>query len=262
MNMETTLSTDTELVFRAVPGIPMVRSGDDLPSLLLEAVKAASFQFYNRDILVVAQKIVSKAEGRIVKLSDVRPGARAIELAGIVDKDPRLVELILSETAQVVRTRPGLLIVRHRLGFVMANAGIDQSNISHSEGEAALLLPLDPDASCHAIADHFRKERSVDIGVIMVDSIGRAWRNGTIGTAIGVHGIQALVDLRGQNDLFERPLVSTEIGYADEIAAGASLIMGQAGEARPAVLVRGLGQHKGNGRTADLIRPLEIDLFQ
>ena len=197
-------------------------------------------------MLVVAQKIVSKAEGRHVDLAKVRPSPQAEKLAAEVDKDPRLVEVILGESRRVVRHRPGVLIVEHRLGFIMANAGVDRSNVEPQAGaEPVLLLPRDPDAAAASLRErliaHFRKTfpRS-RLGVIVTDSWGRAWRRGTVGVALGVAGLPALMDMRGKPDLFGHELRVTQTGFADEIASAASLVMGQADEARPAVLVRGL----------------------
>jgi coenzyme F420-0:L-glutamate ligase / coenzyme F420-1:gamma-L-glutamate ligase len=211
-------------------------------------------------VLAVAQKIVSKAEGRMVDLRKVTPSARAKSLAQATGKDARLVELILSESAEVLRHRPGVLIVVHRLGIVLANAGIDQSNVGGSNH--ALLLPLDPDRSAAEIRGRLRDATGIDVAIVIIDSIGRAWRNGTIGTAIGVSGIPGLLDLRSRPDLFGRRLESTEVGLADELAAAASLVMGQAAEGRPVALVRGLGYERRDGDAGELVRAREKDLFR
>jgi coenzyme F420-0:L-glutamate ligase/coenzyme F420-1:gamma-L-glutamate ligase len=189
------------------------------------------------------------------------PSPRAIELAPQCAKDPRLVELILSEASEVMRVRPGVLIVRHRLGLVLANAGIDQSNIDHGAGPHALLLPVDPDESCRRIRAGLRDQTGADVAVLIIDSLGRAWRQGTTGTAIGVSGMTALLDLRGKPDLYERKLETSELGLADEVAAAASLMMGQANEGTPVVLVRGLRYPRAEGSAADLVRPRHMDLF-
>jgi coenzyme F420-0:L-glutamate ligase/coenzyme F420-1:gamma-L-glutamate ligase len=210
---------------------------------------------------VLAQKIVSKAEGRSVPLADVTPSAAALELAPQCDKDPRLVELILSEAQAVMRVRKGVLIVRHRLGLVLANAGIDQSNVDQSGGPVALLLPIDPDASAAALRAVLSAQTGVDIAVLIIDSLGRAWRTGTTGVAIGVSGIAGLLDLRGAPDIHGRRLETSELGLADELAAAASLAMGQANEGRPIVLIRGVTQGRREGSAAELIRPAAIDLF-
>src|SRR4051812_152944 len=203
---------DGALCLVPLRGIPLIQHGDDLASLILQALDATHQRLQPRDVLVVAQKIVSKAEGRSVDLCSVTPSDRAIQYAEMVGKDARLVELILSESTEVVRHRPGVLIVAHRLGLVMANAGIDVSNVAPEGEQRVLLLPLDPDRSCREIRERLHARTGVDVAVLVIDSIGRAWRNGTVGTAIGVSGLPALVDLRGQPDLFGRALQSTEIG--------------------------------------------------
>jgi coenzyme F420-0:L-glutamate ligase/coenzyme F420-1:gamma-L-glutamate ligase len=246
-----------------IPDIPMVRPGDDLAGVLIGACARAALQPGDNDILVIAQKIVSKAEGRYVDLAKVEPSARAQRLAGEVHKDARLVEVILRESRGVVRHRPGVLIVEHRLGFIMANAGVDRSNVDPAIGaEPVLLLPHDPDTSAaglrRRIADHFVSHP----GVIISDSWGRAWRRGTIGVALGVAGLPALLDLRGRSDLFGKELRVTQTGFADEIASAASLLMGQADEARPAVLVRGLSWSGAPSPAAALTRTAEEDLFR
>jgi len=249
-----------ELLLTPLRGIPNVQAGDDLAAIILAALRTSDRSLAAGDILVVAQKIVSKAEGRMVDLRTVTPSARAVTLARATEKDPRIVELILAESTDVLRHRPGALIVAHRLGMVLANAGIDQSNVG---GEAcALLLPLDPDRSCAAIRRKLADATGVDVGVMIIDSIGRAWRNGTIGTAIGVSGLPGLLDLRGTPDLFGRVLETTEVGLADELAAAASLVMGQAGEGRPVVLARGVGYGRRDGSAQELIRAREKDLFR
>ena len=245
----------------ALPGLPMVREGDDLPALILAGLQRAGQTLRERDVVVIAQKIVSKAEGRTVDLADVVPSARAIALADEVGKDARIVEVVLSESTKVVRSRPNLMIMQHRLGFVMANAGVDQSNVAEADGHhRALLLPLDPDGSAERIRSALA--RHADVGVIISDSFGRPWRRGTAGVAIGSAGIPSVIDLRGQPDLFGRTLEVSIIGFADEIAAAASLLQGQAAEAQPVIVVRGLAWHAPNMPVADVVRPPEEDLFQ
>jgi coenzyme F420-0:L-glutamate ligase/coenzyme F420-1:gamma-L-glutamate ligase len=246
-----------------IPNVPMIRPGDDLAGLLIAACERSALVPSESDVWVVAQKIVSKAEGRYVDLAGVRPSARARELAVEVDKDPRLIEVILGESRRVVRQRRGVLIVEHRLGFIMANAGVDRSNVDPAAGaEPVLLLPRDPDASAAGLLDrltaHFRKR----FGVIVTDSFGRAWRRGTVGVALGAAGIPALMDLRGQPDLFGLALRVTQTGFADEIASAASLLMGQANEAQPAVLVHGLSWAGEPSPGAALIRAADEDLFR
>ena len=243
--------------------IKLVEPGDDLGAIAVEAFVANGVVPEKGDVLVVAQKVVSKAEGRYVDVAAVEPSARAIDLAREVDKDPRFVEVVLSESKRVVRHRPGLLIVEHNLGFVMANAGIDHSNVpTEGDRERVLLLPEDPDGSARLLRQHLAQVFGTEIGVIISDSFGRPWRKGTVGIALGAAGLPALIDLRGHPDLFGRELLVTETGFADEIAAAAGLLMGQADEAIPMVLVRGLGWSAPEVPAAALIRPAEHDLFR
>ena len=241
-----------------------MQAGDDLARLVLDGLAASGERLDDGDVLVLAQKIVSKAEGRSVRLADVTASPRARELAAQCDKDPRLVELILSESAEVLRVRPGVIVVAHRLGFVLANAGIDRSNVERDsdDDERVLLLPRDPDGSARRLRDALKIATGAEVGVIVNDSIGRAWRTGTVGTALGVAGLPALADLRGRPDLFERALQTTEVGLADEIAAAASLLMGQADEGRPIVLLRGLAVERRTGSGQELIRRRELDMFR
>jgi coenzyme F420-0:L-glutamate ligase/coenzyme F420-1:gamma-L-glutamate ligase len=244
-------------------GIPLIEPGDDLAAVLAQALRASGIAPRDGDVLVVAQKIVSKAEGRYVALAAVAPSPRALELAGPLKKDPRLVEVILRESREVVRYREGLLIVEHRLGFVMANAGVDQSNIVHdAEGERVLLLPADPDRSCAALKERLDAEFGADLAVVMNDSFGRPWRNGVVGVAIGAAGLPCVMDMVGEPDLFGRALRVTEVALADEIAAAASMVMGQADEGTPAVHIRGLAWRGVPGRASDLVRAKERDMFR
>jgi coenzyme F420-0:L-glutamate ligase/coenzyme F420-1:gamma-L-glutamate ligase len=238
----------------ALPGLPMVQAGDDLAAQLSAAMARAGLAPEPGDVLAIAQKIVSKAEGRSIALASVAPSQAARDLAAQTGKDARLVELILSESERVVRARPNLIIVKHRLGFVMANAGIDQSNVG--EDGHALLLPRDPDASAAALAAR------LGLPVVITDSFGRAWRRGTVGVAIGAAGLPALQDLRGRPDLFGRTLMVSITGFADEIAAAAGLVMGQGAEGIPAVLLRGLAWSGAVNPAAELLRPAQEDLFQ
>jgi coenzyme F420-0:L-glutamate ligase/coenzyme F420-1:gamma-L-glutamate ligase len=232
-------ATPPDLVLAAPPGIPMIAAGDDLAAIIVAALRDAGLALGAGDVLVLAQKIVSKAEGRSVDLATVTPSSRAIALGKETGKDARLVELILAESTEVLRHRPGVLIVDH-----------------------VLLLPRDPDRSCAELRCAIAAATGVEVGVMIIDSIGRAWRNGTIGTAIGVAGLPGLLDLRGTPDLYGRPLETTEVGLADELAAAASLVMGQAGEGRPVVLARGLGYGRRDGNARELVRPREKDLFR
>jgi len=246
-----------------IPDIPMVRPGDDLAGLLIAACERNALAPADGDVVVVAQKIVSKAEGRYVDLAKVKPSPRAASLAAEVNKDPRLVEVILGESRRVVRQRPGVLIVEHRLGFIMANAGVDRSNVQPEAGEEpVLLLPRDPDHSAAALLARFAAQFDRRLGVIVADSWGRPWRRGTVGVALGAAGIPVVLDLRGRRDLFAQELRVTQTGFADEIASAASLLMGQANEAIPAVLVRGLSWQQEAAPASTLIRPAEEDLFR
>jgi coenzyme F420-0:L-glutamate ligase / coenzyme F420-1:gamma-L-glutamate ligase len=252
-----------KLELLAIPGLPMIKAGDDLAALIAEGFLRAGLKPQPGDVLALAQKIVSKAEGRSIELAKVKPSERAVALAAEVQKDPRLVELILSESVRVVRSRPNVLIVEHRLGFVMANAGIDQSNVAPQDGvQRALLLPVDPDGSAAALRTRLAGLCGVEMAVVIIDSFGRPWRRGTVGVAIGAAGLPALLDLRGNPDLFGRELQVSISGFADEIAAAASLVMGQGDEAQPAVLVRGLAWSAPANPASELVRPATEDMFR
>ena len=252
-----------ELTLTALPGIPAVRPGDDVATLLLAAVADAGLSLQDGDVLVLAQKIVSKAEGRQISLAAITPDVEAQEVARVTGKDARLVALILRESEAISRMAPGVLIVRHRLGFTSANAGIDRSNVAPEGGEEqVLLLPEDPDQSASAIHQAIYDRTGTQIGVVISDSHGRPFRLGTAGVAIGVAGIPALWDRRGEADLYGYTLQHTEVGIADEIAAAASLLMGQGAEGLPAVLVRGLVLPASSGRANDLYRPVDKDLYR
>ncbi len=242
------------LEFTAIADIPSVQAGDDLLEML------DGYAFEDDDILIVAQKIISKSEGRMVALDSVTPSTEAKQLAEKVEKDPRLVELILRESVGVVRAVPGLLIVQHRLGFTLANAGIDASNVD--KNDHVLLLPEAPDASAQCLRQDIKNITGKNVGVIITDSWGRPWRLGTVGFAIGVAGLPAVIDLCGQPDLNGRELQTTTIGIADELAAAASILMGQADEGRPVVVARGLALPSVTGTASELIRPLDGDAFR
>ncbi len=254
----------TALTLTPLPGIPLIQPGDDLAQLILEALKRADIELLNGDILVLAQKIVSKAEGRLVNLAEIQPSPRARELAQRTQKDPRLVEMILRESREVLRTRPGTIIVEHRLGFVCASAGVDHSNVQGLDEthDWALLLPENPDASAQAIRARLEEASGARIGVLIIDSHGRAWRLGTMGVAIGLAGLPGLLDLRGCPDLFDFRLQITQVGVADELAAAASLVMGQAAEGTPVVHVRGFPYPLREASLRELLRPKEQDLFR
>jgi len=241
--------------------IPLIRQGERLADILLNALTQNKIALEDNDILVLAQKIVSKAEGRMVRLADVQPSPRALDLAAQSGKDPRIVELILQESAEILRVRFGTIIVEHRLGFICANAGIDQSNVS-GDSETALLLPLHPDQSARELRATLEQISGKRIGVMIIDSHGRAWRIGTVGMCIGLSGLPALIDERGWKDLFGYTLKITIVGVADELAAAASIMMGQAAEGAPAVHVRGFPYPLTEGSLAELLRPKEQDMFR
>lgn len=244
----------------ALDGLPLVMPGDDITGLIIAALDTARETLIDGDVLVIAQKIISKTEHRYVSLASVTPSAAAVTLAEKTGKDPRLVELILRESIAVVRYRPGVIIVEHRLGIVHANAGIDQSNIEGDD--RVLLLPEDPDASAAHIRARLMEHYGVDTAIIINDSGGRAWRNGVIGYAIGCAGINPLVDLRGTEDLYGRRLKVTQVAVADELAGAASMMMGQGKEAIPAVIIRGARVEHGDGGAGVLIRDPSEDLFR
>lgn len=258
------MSCSTSLRLIPVSSIPLVHEGDNLCELIRDALHREGNVLKNGDVLVIAQKIISKSEGRLVDLKNVSPGDQASKLANEVNKDPRLVQLILDESSEVVRYRHDVLVVEHKLGFVMANAGIDMSNVQQgSEDESALLLPVDPDLSARKLRRDLGKEFNAKIGVVINDSHGRAWRKGTVGVAIGVAGFSAVEDLRGSPDMFGRKLQSSIVGVADEIAAAASIVMGQAAQAIPAVVVRGLSLPVSEeGAASALVRSRNEDLFR
>lgn len=253
--------TARRLTLIGLDSIGDVGAGDKLGPMLMDAVAVAGERIQPGDIIVLAQKIVSKSEGRAVRLPDVTPSAQGLELAAETGNDPRLMTLLLSESREILRQREGLVIVEDNRGLILANAGIDASNVAADNGETVLLLPRDPDESARRLRAIIEMLVGVAPGVLVIDSIGRAWRKGTIGTAIGGAGISALLDLRGRPDMFGRLLQTTELGLADEIAAAASLVMGQADERCPAVLVRGLDL-SGEGSARDLLRPREMDMFR
>jgi coenzyme F420-0:L-glutamate ligase / coenzyme F420-1:gamma-L-glutamate ligase len=258
------------LILSPIPGIPMIQPGDDLASIILSAMHSVERDINDGDIFVLAQKIVSKAEGRLFNLATVVPSQRALDLSTSTEKDPRLLELVLQESQSVLRTRPGTIIVEHRLGFVCANAGIDHSNVAGEGGlstdgaveEWVLLLPKDPDASARTVRKKMEDATGKRLGVLIIDSHGRAWRMGTVGVAIGFSGMPGMADLRGWTDLFGYTLRITQVGVADELAAAASLIMGQAAEGTPVVQVSGFPYTLREGSLSELIRPRGQDMFR
>jgi coenzyme F420-0:L-glutamate ligase/coenzyme F420-1:gamma-L-glutamate ligase len=251
------------LTLNALRGIPEVLPGSDLEALLQGALAASGISLRAGDVLVVAQKIVSKAEGRYVDLASVAPQAQALELAAITGKDARLIELILRESTEVLRAKRDVLIVRHRLGFVMANAGIDRSNIGTRRGtEQVLLLPQDPEGSAAALRAALARHHAHAPGVIISDSFGRAWRKGVVNIALAAAGVPSLVNRRGERDRAGRRLEVTEVALADALAAAAGLIMGEAAEGTPVVLIRGCKFSWPETSAQALIRPLDEDLFR
>ncbi len=245
----------------ALPGIPLIKPGDNLAQLILAAVERAAMILQTRDVLVISSKIVSKSEGRFVRLADVAPGETAQQLATETHKDPRLVELALQESRGISRKTKGVLVVEHRLGFVSAMAGIDQSNVDETH-ENALLLPIDPDASARHIRSELQEKTGVAAAIVISDTHGRPFRMGNVGVAIGVAGMQAVTDLRGTPDLFGRKLEITTQGYADMVASAAHLLCGEAGEGRPVILLRGLELPEGDGHATDINRPAHMDLYR
>lgn len=259
------LEPGTPLILTPLANFPLVQKGDDVAELIHASLKENMIDLQDGDVLVLAQKVISKSEGRQVALKSVVPSPEAIALAGKTEKDPRLVELILRESSEVLRHRPGLIVVAHKLGFVCANAGIDRSNVkqdAEADDESVLLLPEDPDGSAERIRTELEGIWHKSLGVMVIDSHGRAWRAGTVGISIGFSGLPGIVDLRGQPDLFGYELHATLIAAADELAAAASLVMGQADEGLPLVHVRGFPYPLREGSFQELPRDIESDLFR
>lgn len=251
------------LALLPLPGLPEVEQGADLASLVIRGMSRLGLGFASGDVLVVAQKIVSKAEGRFLELSELQPSARALELAALTGKEPAFVEAVLRESTAVVRAARNVLITRHRCGQVMANAGIDRSNVPGAEGGSRLLLlPVDSDCSAQALRKAIEAHSGIGIGVIVSDSFGRPWRIGTVNVALGVAGFPAVLDLRGGRDRHGRVLETTQIALADAVAAAAGIAMGEAAESTPAVVVRGLHWSAAESSGQALIRPVAEDLFQ
>ena len=253
---------ETSLTLHALTGIPDIQPGDDLTAILLRALGDAGLRLQDGDVLVVTHKIVSKAEGCLVDLATVSPSAEALALAYEVDKDPRLVDVILRQSRGVVRRRPGTLIMETRHGWICANAGVDRSNVAGEGAEVVLTLPADPDASARRLRDSLVAATGADIAVIISDTHGRAWRLGTVNVAIGVAGMLPIADLRGQVDRSGYTLRVTTVARADELAAAAGLLSGQAAESLPVVLIRGAAYPRGDGRATDIQRPLDKDMFR
>jgi len=249
-----------QLTLTALPAFPEVHAGDDLSRIVAAALAGAGIALADGDVLVIAQKIVSKSEGRTVDLGAIEPSAQAREYARITGKDARYVEVVLRESVRVVRVKPGVLIVEHRLGCIMANAGVDRSNVPGED--RVLLLPADADASARGLRFAFRESVSADVGIVVSDSFGRPWRNGVTGVAIGVAGLPALVDVRGRADRQGRPLQVTQVALADALAAGAAMLMGEGDEGTPVVHARGVPYPRREGSMRELLRPAAEDLFR
>ncbi len=251
----------SRMTLTAIPGIPLIQAGDDLATIILNCASAADICFRDGDVLVVTQKIVSKAEGRAVRLDDVEPSDRASALAAQTGKDPRLVEIILGEARAVLRWRLSLIIAEHRLGWVCANAGVDRSNVAPPGQEVVLLLPEDPDRSAHQLRDRVCQATDADVSVVIVDTHGRPFRLGAVGVAIGVAGLTPLANLRGHLDLFGHELRTTTVAVADELSSPARPLMGAAGEGGAGGLVRGAPRPRRRGKARGVARGQRPDLF-
>lgn len=255
------MSAVPSFAIHALPGVPIVQAGDDLVSMITDAIARTDLGLESGDIIVIASKIVSKAQGRRIKLADVVPGEEALQVADEVGKDPRIVELILSESRGISRMRRGVLITEHLQGFVSANSGVDASNVG-SKDEAVLLLPERPDEVAGEIRQALKAQSGVEVAVVITDTHGRPFRLGNIGVALGVAGMQALWDRRGETDLFGREMIATVMGYADMVACAAHLVMGEGSEGLPLVLIRGLAFPNGDGKASDLNRPAAMDMYR
>lgn len=253
-----------ELTLIGLNGFPNDFSANSIAALIINSAHSCKVDIFDDDIFIITQKIVSKSENRLRDLRHVHAGAEALSLAKMTGKRPELVQLILEESQDVLRARQGLIIVRHRLGFVCANAGIDHSNTvqGDTENNFVLLLPENPDNSALRIQADIRNLTGKQVGVMIIDSHGRAWRNGTVGTTIGIASVPAIVDLRGSEDLFGYTLKATQVAAADELAAAASLVMGQANEGIPCVIARGFPYKLRKSSMDEMIREKNYDLFQ
>ena len=242
-----------------VPGVPQIQPGDDLPALLLAAIDTAKVGLKDGDILVLCQKIVSKAEGAVVDLGTVTPSTFARQIAAMWDKDPRMVEVVLNESSRIVRMKNGVVITESKHGWVCANSGVDASNTLADD--VVILLPKDPDASARRLRLAIERERGIAIGVVITDTFGRPWRDGLVEFALGVSGLDPLDDQRGEEDLQGRELHHTVIAVADELAAAAGLLM-EKSAAMPAVIVRGYRYTPADVGSEALKRPADADLFR
>jgi coenzyme F420-0:L-glutamate ligase/coenzyme F420-1:gamma-L-glutamate ligase len=259
------MQSKAQLEFIGLQTIPLISPGDNLVEIILSACNNEQISIQDNDIIVITQKIVSKVENRFRHLHEVKPGFKAKYYAFLSKKDPRFIQLVLDESTRILRVRKGTIISEHKKGFICANAGIDHSNVygnNTANSDRFLLLPKDPDISAKMIRERIEKQLKKKIGVLIIDSHGRAWRNGTIGMAVGISGLPGLLDMRGREDLFGFKLRITTIGVADEIAAGASLLMGQARESIPVVILRGFPYDLREGCIQELIRSKKKDLFR
>ena len=258
------VGADRTLTILPIIGIPDIHEGEDLVEILIKIARSHNISIINNDIFIFAQKIISKSEGRLVDLRTIKPSIRAKHIAKLTQKNPGLIQLILEESKAVLRIRKGLIIVRHKLGFVCANAGIDHSNTIHGEESShyVLLLPENPDRSAKLIQTGIEERTGCKVGVLIIDSHGRAWRNGTVGVTIGIAGVPGIVDMRGKMDLYGYKLRATLIAAADELAAAASLVMGQADESIPCVIARGFPYPLRESNLQELIRSEKNDLFK
>lgn len=253
--------SSTQLI--ALDHFPLVEPGDDLVALILEALQKNHLSLQNNDVIVLAQKIVSKSENRYVDLASITPSTEALALAKLTNKDPRAMEVLLGESKEVLRTRTNVVIVEHNNGYVHANAGMDQSNISQAQGkEQLLLLPKNPDKSAQQLREKIKSKTGIDVNIIINDSFGRPFRHGVCGVCIGSAGFEVIDNKIGEKDLFGNTLQITEIAVADEIAAAASLVMGQAAEGKPVVIIRGLSLKPSTEGSQKLLRKKSEDLFR
>lgn len=255
------------LTLNAIPNIPLIKNNDDLANIILQALSSSGYKLENNDIIAVAQKIVSKSEGRIVDLTTIKPSEKAIQLAQKINKDPRQIELVLSESKEIIATKPGVIIVEHRTGVISANAGIDHSNVASKtddtdKREFVSLLPKDSNASAKKLKKEIENQCDKQIGILITDSIGRPWRMGTTGVALGSAGIETIRDLRFDKDIFGRELLVTETADADSLASAACLLMGEGDDATPVVLIRGYETVISDQNTNQLLRPKEDDMFR
>lgn len=248
------------IIILPVRGIPNVKKGDDIAKLITTSLEKQKIDSQKGDILVIAQKIVSKAEGRVVSLAKVKPSTFAQGMAGEMDKDPRHVEVILRETKKIIRMKGGHLITETHHGFICANAAVDASNVGR-ERDQVTVLPRDPDSSAQKIRERVRQLTGVDVPVVITDTFGRPWRMGHVNFAIGVSGLKPIRDYRGTRDMYRRTLRVTEMAVADELAAVGELVMNKADRV-PVAIVRGYKYVKGKGSARQLLRPEELDLFR